>query len=343
MSGSIIVPPQIPAKLPCPIMFIGEAPGEEEVSRRVDGLPAPRPFVGPAGRLFDSILRSANLNRDDYWITNLFDEKAPNNDVGPWLADEARMAEAGARLFAEWKRSGANVVVPLGNSALWALTGQTKISSFRGAVLAASHILPGAKLLPTYHPMGVQHKWQVLPLVVDDLIKAADEARRGPKLSYPNVTLLVEPTLDEALRFMKDCAGADLLATDIETGWGGITSIGFAPTDSLAMNIPFVDLRKPSKSYWGSAAAEYKVWMGIKELLEGPVPKLGQNYTYDAMWLLKKQGIKTMNYLHDTRLLHHAMFPELPKDLATMAANYTRVGAWKAWSDWNATKEKRDN
>lgn len=324
-------------------MFIGEAPGEEEVSRRVNSQPAPLPFVGPAGRLFDSLLRSANLNRDDYWITNLFDEKAPNNDVGPWLADEARMAEAGARLHAEWKRSGANVVVPLGNSALWALTGQTKISSFRGAVLAATRILPGAKLLPTYHPMGVQHKWQVLPLVVDDLIKAADEARRGPKLSYPSVRLLVEPTLEEALRFMNDCKGADLLTPDIETGWGQITSIGFAPTDSLAMNIPFVDLRKPSKSYWGSTTAEYKVIMGVKDLMESDVPKLGQNFTYDAMWLWVKWKIRTRNYREELRLLHHAMYPELPKDLASMAASYTRVGAWKAWADWSQTKEKKDN
>ena len=45
------------------IIFIGEQPGDQE---DLHG----RPFVGPAGQLFDSALREAGGNRAEMWITN---------------------------------------------------------------------------------------------------------------------------------------------------------------------------------------------------------------------------------------------------------------------------------
>ena len=45
------------------IMFVGEKPGDEEDL-------AGRPFVGPAGRLFDSLLEKAGIDRSTTYVTN---------------------------------------------------------------------------------------------------------------------------------------------------------------------------------------------------------------------------------------------------------------------------------
>ena len=46
------------------VVFIGEAPGEVEAKTG-------RPFVGPAGRMLDSLLADAGLSREDIYITNV--------------------------------------------------------------------------------------------------------------------------------------------------------------------------------------------------------------------------------------------------------------------------------
>ena len=46
------------------IMFIGEAPGEQEAKTG-------RPFVGASGRLLSELLHSIDLQREDVYITNV--------------------------------------------------------------------------------------------------------------------------------------------------------------------------------------------------------------------------------------------------------------------------------
>jgi DNA polymerase len=54
------------------LLFIGEAPGEEEDRQG-------RPFVGASGELFTKILGAMNLNRDQVYITNLLKCRPPHN------------------------------------------------------------------------------------------------------------------------------------------------------------------------------------------------------------------------------------------------------------------------
>lgn len=326
------VPASFPDTLPTPIAFVGEAPSDEEVWRG-------KPFVGPAGKVLDQMLRAADLDRDLYLVTNLFDEKAPDNDVSDWLRDQGRVHAARERLAGELLRAAPNVVVPLGGTALWGLTGVPGISSYRGTVSKARFVIPGVKIVPTFHPAAVMRDWKLMAPAVGDLIRAGRESE-FPEVRYPKVELLVEPTVDEALAFMEECKGSDLLSVDIETGWGQITCIGFAPTPERAMCVPFVDTRRPNSSYWRTVEEELHVWKGVRDLLAHPVPKVGQNFTYDAAWLYKKAGIVVNNYLHDTRLMHHAKYAELPKSLEFMGASYTDLGPWKDWGGHK--KGKRD-
>ena len=331
---SVKVPPQLPSKTPTPIAFVGEAPGSEEVTMG-------KPLVGPSGRVFNALLRTANLERSDYLVTNVYDEKAPGNDVTEWMNDEDRTDTALKRLGAELTAAQPNVIVALGGTALWALTGVKKIGAYRGSVTPATRVMPGAKVIPTFHPAFVRKQWKMFPIVVDDFLRAAREARRGPQITYPKRRLILEPSLKTVQTFLKNAVNTDVLSVDIETGWGQITSVGFAPDAENAISVPFVDLRKPNKSYWGSVDLEVAAWQAVGAALEHPVRKLGQNFLYDGFWLLEKMGIRVRNYDEDTRLLHHAIYAELPKDLAFLGAAYSEQGAWKQWGG-TYTQEKRD-
>lgn len=350
---NIQVPPQYPLSTPTKIAFVGEAPSNEELEHGI-------PLVGPAGRVFNSLLRTANLDRREFLVTNVFNEKLPDNDVSNWTMDlrEARerkctdlppIGPAGflrpehrwhlARLREEILDTRPNVIVPLGGTALWAFTGQTGISGQRGAITAATRIVPGAKLVPTFHPSFVIKQWKFFSVVVGDFLKAMKEAERGPKIILPDRELLIEPTLEEVKNYDYT---SDLLSVDIETGWGQITCIGFAPSVDRAIVIPFVDIRNPNKSYWRTIDDEVMAWGVVKRTMENDTPKLGQNFAgYDALWLFQKYGIEPRNLRHDTRLLHHALYPELPKDLEFLGANYTQQGAWKSWG--KRKKEKKDD
>ena len=55
-----------------PIMFIGEAPGEEEDRQG-------KPFVGTSGKLFDQMLASVGIARPDIYIANVLFWRPPGN------------------------------------------------------------------------------------------------------------------------------------------------------------------------------------------------------------------------------------------------------------------------
>lgn len=328
------VPPKWPNGKPgkVPLVFVAEAPSDEEVIKR-------EPLVGPSGRVFNAILRTAGIERDGVLLTNVFDRQAPNNDVRPWQADAQVRAEAFARLAAELDQAGSNVVVALGNTALWAFAETSALTPFRGSVLTAKRIRAGQKVVPTLHPRAVMEQWKFLPVVVQDLTRALAEAAY-PERRFPKVSVYVEPNLSEALEWLDRMAHEPLVSVDIETGWGQITSIAFGTADE-AMSIPFVDLRRPDRSYWRNPDDEFQVWRAVGRVLRDPaVRKLGQNFVYDAFWLWHWAGLPIYGYDEDTRLLHHALYPELPKDLAFMSG-YSDLGAWKQLgSKWS--KDKRD-
>lgn len=350
------VPPQWPLKRPTPIAFIGEAPSWEEEHKGA-------PFVGPSGRLFNSLLRAAGLAREDYLVTNVFNEKLPDNDVGAWCApmsvarpggftNLAPIGDSGflrpefrhhlERLRLELEACQPTVIVPLGGTALWALTSATSIGAVRGTVQVATRLVPGVKLLPTYHPSFIMKQFKFYPVVVADLQRAAKEASLGRSIILPTRTLILEPTLAEVRDSIPKLLASPLLSVDIETAWGQITCIGFSPDPTYGICIPFVDRRNVSRSYWETPEDEAAAWGMVRHILASSTPKLGQNFGgYDLYWLLEKYRCNVRNLSEDTRLLHHALNPELPKSLEFMQAHSTQ-GAWKHMGK-HKQKAKKDD
>lgn len=327
-----------------------------------------RPLVGPSGRVFNQLLRCANIDRKDCLVTNVFDTQAPENDVLKWTASKSEAIAAGwplefdyadryfeprfrerafERLARELDSCRPAVIVPLGATALWALTGHTAISVARGAVDRATRVAPpGTKILPTFHPAHVLRQWKFFHIAMADIMKAAAETALGNKISYTERHIWIEPSLKDLANFatfhLSKCA---LLSVDIETmpSTRQITCIGFAPSAATALVVPFVDWRKPSRSYWADPREELAAWTWVEAQLQADMPKLMQNGTYDWYWLLARMGIGVRNYCEDTRLLHHSLYPEMPKDLAFMGATYAQAGPWKRMNTHSKAAEgKRD-
>jgi len=322
------------------IVFVGEAWGEHEERER-------RPFVGPAGWQLNTMLAEAGIRRADCFLTNCFNLRprptnkidnlcAPRKEVrhalpplssGKYIRDEF-LPELD-RLYREINEANPNVVVSLGGTATWALLRDGRISKLRGAV-ADSPVLPGRKVLPTFHPSYIlQGGYEARHVTVLDLQKARRESEY-PEIRRPIRTIYTEPLISELDWFYdKFIAGAVRLSIDIETRGDRITCIGFAPAIDLALVVPFEDMRKPGLNYWGSLEAELAAWQWVKRVCACPVPKVFQNGLFDMHRLWRGYGIPIVNAEHDTMLLHHALQPESPKGLDYLGSVYTSESAWK--------------
>jgi DNA polymerase len=120
-------------------MLIGEAPGENEDRQG-------EPFVGQAGKLLDSMLRSLTLARDtNVYIANVIKCRPPGNR-NPEPDEVARCEPYLQRQVALVKPK---LIVALGRFAAQSLLKTTaSISSLRGRV----HEYEGVPVIVTYHP-----------------------------------------------------------------------------------------------------------------------------------------------------------------------------------------------
>lgn len=330
------------------IALVGEAFGEEEAK-------VGKPFIGKSGRLLDELLASAGIRRSECFITNCFNIRPDSNDIDKFFGSKTegvgvprvagkylrpQYSHEIERMRKEINDLKPNIVIALGATAAWGCTNKTtKISEIRGTLIW-SDIL-NCKVLPTFHPAAVLRQWNYKPTVILDLMKAERESK-FKELIYVERELWIEPSLEDLYEFdRKFIAECTQLSVDIETPSGQIDCVAFAPSEKIAICVPFVDRTKPDNSYWPSEAQEVAAWTYVKKWLLHPSAKIGQNFLYDIQWLWRKMGLKVHNFRHDTMLKHHALFPELPKSLGFLGSIYCNERAWKLLGKYR-TEDKRD-
>jgi len=232
----------------------------------------------------------------------------------------------------------------MGSIALWALTGLDKIGTYRGTVLK-SNLTGGTKVLPTFSPSAVIRNFDFRPVVLSDIKKAIAESET-PDIQIKERELWIEPTIEDLNKFeeqyIREDNEASPLSFDIETSGGFITCIGFAPSDSVALVIPFKDTRNALQNYWKDNKHEQQAWAWVKRILENEkITKVAQNQTYDVSWLSYKQNINVKGKIHDTMHAQHALQPEQQKGLGFLGSIYTNEGAWKTMAKFSKST-KRD-
>lgn len=332
------------------IAIVGEAWGEEEAKQRL-------PFVGYSGRELTKMLGEAGIDRRECFLTNVFNRRPQGNKIEDLCGPKSEAIEGYPglgqskyirkefthelqRLGRELEQCNPNVVVALGNTAMWAMLGRTAISRYRGVIDRSTHTYRGVKVLPTYHPAAVCRQWELRPTTIIDLIKARRESA-GKELNRPRREIWIEPTLEDIDEFTSRYI-QNFLSVDIETAGDRITCVGLAPNPARAIVIPFRSGRGAGGNYWDSFELERDAWRRVRTLLEDEgIRKVFQNGLYDIAFLYRAVGIEVRSAEDDTMLLHHALQPEALKGLGYLGSIYTDEGAWKQMrtkSKWKTIK-----
>ena len=240
-------------------------------------------------------------------------------------SDKAHHIETLHKQIAELKP---NLIIALGATACWTLGLGASIGKLRGFV----HDTPYGKVLPTYHPAAILYNWSLRATTLLDFVKAKREMQfSGFHLTEREIW--TEPTIDDLWEWWELYGKASkLLAVDIETlRKQQISEIGFASDSQHALHIPFCWLEgKTYKSWFPDVKTEAKAWQFVRHVCASPVPKIGQNFQYDAYWLAKHMGIYVRNWQHDTMVASHCWQPELGKGLYDLGALFLNEKDWKS-------------
>ena len=120
------------------LMFVGEAPGEQEDLQA-------RPFVGRAGKFLDQLIKLAGLERSKVYITNTVKCRPPSNRK----PRKAEMEKCNPYLKKQIEVIKPQVICILGSTSLEALLGKTSpISELRGKPVEKE----GITYFVTFHP-----------------------------------------------------------------------------------------------------------------------------------------------------------------------------------------------
>jgi DNA polymerase len=133
------------------VLILGEQPGDSEDREG-------RPFVGPAGRLLDSALEAAAIDRDDVYVTNAVKHFSWEKREGTKRRIHKKPSDREIRacypwLDAELALLRPEVIVCLGATAAQALLGKAfRVTQQRGRAIATDR---GATVFATVHPSAV--------------------------------------------------------------------------------------------------------------------------------------------------------------------------------------------
>jgi hypothetical protein len=192
-------------------------------------------------------------------------------------------------------------IVALGNTPLWALTGETGIVEWRGSQLEGSG---GAALIPMLHPAAVLRQYSWHELCIHDIKHRVSVSLNGPVPSSPSAHL-VNPEAASVLGWLRECAANQWLAVDLETGGGGILCFGFARSADEAL---VFDLAR----YTAQEAHEIDAEMR-RALTRCYV--VGQSTcAYDAAWFDWKLDFRLRTDF-DTYIAQSVLWPGEPRDL----------------------------
>ncbi len=148
------------------IMFVGEAPGENEAK-------SGRPFCGRAGKVLEKLLASVGLERKDVYITNIVKDRPPKNRdplpeeielYAPFLDKQIEIIKP-------------EIVVTLGRFAMAYVMNRyglaSKLDSI-GALHGKQLEAKSFKLLPLYHPAAAIYNQSLMKTLEADFAQLKD-------------------------------------------------------------------------------------------------------------------------------------------------------------------------
>ncbi len=346
--------------IPSRLMIVAEAPGEHEER-------AGLPFQGASGQELNRMLQEVGIMRSEAYVTNVLKIRPPNNQLSAFIASTKKEAmekrftllkdkfvtkevvDGYNELQVEIDMVQPNLIIAMGNLALWALTGNWGILKWRGSLLTFQHPEKkgtagadwgnGCKVIPTIHPASILREWSMRPVVLNDLRRAARHLTSRTYDNRPAWTFRVRPSffevcsvLDELLRRADSFSDPLWLDLDIETRGRGdvfIDCIGLSWTRTEAICIPFL-ARGNKEGYFPEEEEAYIIYLLYRVLTHPAVAIRWQNGLFDAQ-IIHFNWHFIPNGGQDTMIAQHSVFCSLPKSLAFLASMYAEH--YEFWKD----------
>jgi len=313
------------------LMILGEAPAREEVI-------AGKCFVGPSGRELDKLLKDAGINRDDCWITNVCKHPVPPNVGKEKIPFRIRAERVGINvdeclneLQKEINSVSPNCILALGGTALWALSGKTKISAFRGSILHGM----GRKYVPSYHPAHLLHQakgeikgyWNRQVMVLD--FKRALAQSEFPEINRPYRNLQICRSSAQLYDFYERNKKYGRPAVDIEARGHCLPAcIGIAFTPHEGITVPLWNTEGEYRNLTHISTDDLVSSHILLAEILADNDIVGHNFKYDQD-KIARVGFIIKRLVSDTMLKAFTINPELPKNLAFQTSIYTEEPYYK--------------
>jgi uracil-DNA glycosylase family 4 len=285
------------------IVFIGEAPGDQEDKRGV-------PFIGKSGQIIRTEIEKVGLRK--VRITNLVRCRPPANRQP--TNDEIKACRP--YLDAELEAIKPQYVVTLGNVSSKAVLRKSKITQDHGQLVVGKHPFVG---MPMFHPAYILRDPSKLPALQRDLERLAREMRGERRKEEIEWRFLTKSNFSQ---FVKEFLEAERFSFDTET-------------TGLFMHDPKGRVRTLQ------IGMDHRVWIIRLYQADSPMPKhetqynflhwleqasrgkwcCAQNGKFDNEWLMAQYGIRF--YVDfDVGLAHHLLDENTPHGLKEMSRTY---------------------
>lgn len=314
-------------------LIVGEAPGKDEDA-------AGEAFVGQAGSILARGLDAAGA---DNWRASCIKDNvvrcrpAVRTQWGSLKNRKPSQKEAkycSQFLFADIVRYQPKAILLLGDTALRAVLGLTKITEKRRRVfflgIADMHI----PCVPAFHPATVLYDGNQQERFNQDIKYFVDTCIKGVQSARPNaveVAMNIQPTAADIQTFHKACLQKDLTAAvDVEADellvytsddWR-LLCIGVSNgTHTLVVPVDRCGVEHEGERVFGVETAPAVAAM-LDLLTDQKIKKLvGHNVKYDKHALLRRFGIHLVNVGGDTLAEHALLYPIVGgHDLDTVAS-----------------------
>ncbi|OIO62187.1 hypothetical protein AUJ83_03405 [Candidatus Woesearchaeota archaeon CG1_02_33_12] len=279
------------------IVFCGEAFGASEAE-------IGEPFVGDAGQKFNKLLAFAQLQRKDVIVMNAIRCYLEGNPT----PTKRELDSCFIHIVNDLATIKPNLIVAMGGSAFYSLTGKTGITEYRGNILYSDKVK--CNVFPTFHPASClydQGKWEILKkdfALIPSLI-----GKKIDIVHYYFFKVEEESQVQESINTLSksDCLYIDTEATGLD---------------------PYIE--ELTRVQVGSENDRYLIGLDLvpkyKELLETK-PIVGQGWEFDAKYLKLKYNIFPTNWYFDTCIAEYFVSGLKNNDLDALTLKYVPESA----------------
>ena len=145
------------------VFIIGEAPGKKEDEQGV-------PFVGAAGKVLDTMLDSAGMNRSDVYITNIVKYRPPDNRDPLQSEKEAFWPY----LVREIEIIKPRVIMTLGRHSMNYFLPGAVIGDVHGTLQEVTLNGQAYTLAPLYHPAAAMYNGKLKATLMEDFLHISE-------------------------------------------------------------------------------------------------------------------------------------------------------------------------